>query len=253
VKTPPADRKALATLRAAIDPLTGSELIRRFYTRWFAIDGSIRDRTREMHGLLKIFEPDALLTDDIWGYLWGKLAYGAMLFATALTPDSMTANFADPARAPAWLAIGREVAAVANARGVSLRGFGAFRPEAFAPGAPEAEALDAIAWLAEYTAQSAKTHSGIWRDLAVRKRRTEIDAQIGVVGGRVHGDPDEEGRGAIDRLADVVDALVEPREQVHEPDRVDLIHPPRSRVVADVRRIPCDREDVADALGMGAE
>jgi len=38
------DRKALATLRAAIDPLTGSdELIRRFYTRWFAVDGSIRD------------------------------------------------------------------------------------------------------------------------------------------------------------------------------------------------------------------
>lgn len=38
------DREALATLRAAVDPLTGSdELIRRFYTRWFAIDGSIRD------------------------------------------------------------------------------------------------------------------------------------------------------------------------------------------------------------------
>ncbi len=81
------------------------------------IDGSIRDRTREMHGLLKIFEPDAVLTDDIWGYLWGKLAYGAMLFATALTADSMSANFADPARAPAWLALGREVAAVADARG----------------------------------------------------------------------------------------------------------------------------------------
>ena len=81
------------------------------------IDGSIRDRTREMHGLLRIFEPDAVLTDDIWGYLWGKLAYGAMLFATALTADSMSDNFADPARAPAWLALGREVVAVASARG----------------------------------------------------------------------------------------------------------------------------------------
>lgn len=38
------DREALATLRAAVDPSTGSdELIRRFYTRWFAIDGSVRD------------------------------------------------------------------------------------------------------------------------------------------------------------------------------------------------------------------
>jgi 2-dehydropantoate 2-reductase len=25
---------------------------------------------------------------------------------------------------------------------------------------------------------SAKTHSGVWRDLAVRKRRTEVDVQI---------------------------------------------------------------------------
>jgi NAD(P)H-flavin reductase/hemoglobin-like flavoprotein len=38
------DRDALATLRAAVDPQNDSaELIRRFYTRWFAIDTAIRD------------------------------------------------------------------------------------------------------------------------------------------------------------------------------------------------------------------
>ncbi|MGH3643583.1 MAG: globin domain-containing protein, partial [Mycobacterium sp.] len=38
------DREALATLRAAVDPQNDSdELIRRFYTRWFAIDTAIRD------------------------------------------------------------------------------------------------------------------------------------------------------------------------------------------------------------------
>ena len=38
------DRDALAILRAAVDPDAGSaELIRRFYTRWFAIDTSVRD------------------------------------------------------------------------------------------------------------------------------------------------------------------------------------------------------------------
>jgi NAD(P)H-flavin reductase/hemoglobin-like flavoprotein len=38
------DREALATLRAAVDPQNDSdELIRRFYTRWFAIDTPIRD------------------------------------------------------------------------------------------------------------------------------------------------------------------------------------------------------------------
>jgi 2-dehydropantoate 2-reductase len=38
-----------------------------------------------------------------------------------------------------------------------------------------------IAWLRDYTAESAKTHSGIYRDLAVRKRKTEIDPQIGII------------------------------------------------------------------------
>ena len=38
------DRDALRTLRDAVDPALGSdELIRRFYTRWFAIDMSVRD------------------------------------------------------------------------------------------------------------------------------------------------------------------------------------------------------------------
>jgi 2-dehydropantoate 2-reductase len=27
--------------------------------------------------------------------------------------------------------------------------------------------------------RSAKSHSGIWRDLAIRKRKTEVDAQLG--------------------------------------------------------------------------
>jgi 2-dehydropantoate 2-reductase len=182
------------------------------------IDGRVRDRTREMHEHLRLFEPDAVLTDDIWGYLWGKLSYGAMLFATALTPDSMAENFADAARAPAWLGLGREVAAVARARGVTPRGFGAFRPDAFAPGAPEADALAAIAWLADYTAQSAKTHSGIWRDLAVRKRRTEIDAQIGVIAelAREKGIPTP----ALDRLV----GLIHDVEDGRRPQSIDTFN-----------------------------
>lgn len=143
------------------------------------IDGSVRERTREMHRLMRLFEPDAELTDDIWAYLWGKLGYGAMLFGTALTHDSMAENFADPARAPAWRALGREVMAVAAARGVKPKGFNGFDPAAFAPGAGDAEADRSIAALVAFTSRTAKTHTGIWRDLAVRKRRTEVRPQIG--------------------------------------------------------------------------
>lgn len=145
------------------------------------IDGSIRARTQQMHEWLRIFEPAAVLTDNIWGYLWGKLAYGAMLFATALTPDSMSANFADPVRVPVFVALGREVMAVARARGVKPVGFNGFDPECFAPGAPAGKAEASIAALAEFNRHTAKTHSGIYRDLAVRKRKTEVDPQIGII------------------------------------------------------------------------
>jgi 2-dehydropantoate 2-reductase len=145
------------------------------------IDGDPRLRTREMFALLQRFEPDAILTDNIWGYLWGKLAYGAMLFATALTPDSMSANFADPDRRIVFETLGREVMAVAAARGVEPVGFGEFDPSAFLPGEPADRARAVIDWLAAYTSRSAKTHSGIYRDLAVRKRRTEVDPQIAII------------------------------------------------------------------------
>ncbi|AMJ62245.1 ketopantoate reductase family protein [Bosea sp. PAMC 26642] len=145
------------------------------------LDGATTPRVREMFELLTLFDADSILTDNIWGYLWGKLAYGAMLFGTALTDDSMSANFADPQRLPVWLALGREVGAVAAARGVKSLGFGEFDPMVFAPGAPEAPQIATIAWLADYTSKTAKTHSGIWRDLVVRKRRTEVDPQIGII------------------------------------------------------------------------
>lgn len=145
------------------------------------IDGTIRDRTREMYRLLQIFEPNAVLTDNIWGYLWGKLAYGAMLFATALTTDSMTDNFADPRREIVFDKLGREVMAVAKARGVVPVGFNGFDPEAFAPGAPASKSSASIAALAEFNRHTAKTHTGIYRDLAVRKRKTEVDPQIGII------------------------------------------------------------------------
>lgn len=145
------------------------------------LDGSIGPRIREIHRLLSIFEPDAVLTDNVWGYLYGKLGYGAMLFATALDMGSMTENFDHPKYAPVWLRLGQEVMAVTKARGVPPLGFNGFDPKAFMPGAPEGPALASIAAMAEFNRHGAKTHSGVWRDLAVRKRKTEVDSQIAVI------------------------------------------------------------------------
>jgi 2-dehydropantoate 2-reductase len=71
--------------------------------------------------------------------------------------------------------------AVAAARGVHPVGFNGFDPAAFAAQAPSSASRKSIAALAEFNRHTAKTHTGIYRDLAVRKRRTEIDPQIGIV------------------------------------------------------------------------
>lgn len=145
------------------------------------IDGAVRDRTAAMHELLKRFEPEAVLTDNIWGYLWAKLGFAAMLFATSLNNDSMDSNFADPRRFAVFDALGREVMAVARARGVRPARLTGFDPAAFMDGAPESQARASIAILSQRRRGSAKQHSGFWRDLAVRKRKTEVDPLVGAV------------------------------------------------------------------------
>lgn len=154
------------------------------------LDGSTSDRLREMHALFQIVEPEAVATDNIWGYLWGKMGYGSLLFATALTPASMS-DAMDPAPCrPVYAALGGEVMRLAEAEGVAPLGFNGFDPEAFRT--RDAVGIDAaIDAMVAHNRKTAKTHSGIYRDLAVRKRKTEVDAQVGVLVeiGRAHGIP----------------------------------------------------------------
>jgi 2-dehydropantoate 2-reductase len=145
------------------------------------MSGTITDRTRGIHGLLRLFEPRALLTDNIFGFLWGKLAYASLLFATALTDNSIADVLAEKRFRPFLIGLARETVAVAFAEGVFLEAFDGFSPVAFRPGGPVDLAEESLDDLVSFNRASAKTHSGIWRDLAVRKRPTEVDAQLGWV------------------------------------------------------------------------
>ncbi|MBV8650165.1 MAG: 2-dehydropantoate 2-reductase [Alphaproteobacteria bacterium] len=145
------------------------------------IDGKMTERLKALHQLLRDFEPDAVATDNIWGYLWAKLGYGAMLFATALTNDSIADALALPEHFDLWYALGCEVMAVAKEEKVRPLGFNGFEPEAFVPGVDRALTQSSIDTMVAHNRKSAKSHSGVWRDLAVRKRRTEVDAQIAII------------------------------------------------------------------------
>ena len=145
------------------------------------IDGRITPRVTKLRDAWSDFDPRASVSPNIWGYLWGKEAYGAMLFATALTNESIADALALREDRPLYIALAREILAVAAARDVRPESFDGFEPSAYLtsalPGAAE-RSLDA---LVAHNRRSAKSHSGIWRDLAVRKRPTEVDAQLGIV------------------------------------------------------------------------
>jgi 2-dehydropantoate 2-reductase len=144
------------------------------------IDGRITARVNAIRDAWLDFDDRTIVTPNIFGYLWGKEAYGAMLFATALTNESIADALALPAYRDVYIGLAQEILAVAAARGVTTEAFNGFDPAAYRPtsGAAAARSLHE---LVAFNRRSAKTHSGIWRDLAVRKRPTEVDAQLGIV------------------------------------------------------------------------
>lgn len=175
------------------------------------IDGALSSRLAELHGLLKVFEPEAIMTDNIFGYLWSKMAYGAMLFAEALTEASIADCLDHPDYRDLFIALARETLAVAQAQGVTPEAFNGFDPAAFMPGGDDAAAQKSLDEMVAFNRRSAKTHSGIWRDIAVRKRKTEVDALPGAVPGFAH----KVGLGAP--LCEALTALIHQVEDGQRP------------------------------------
>jgi 2-dehydropantoate 2-reductase len=145
------------------------------------LNGTITPRLEALQQLMLEFDDRAICTANIWGFLWGKLAYGAQLFVTALTNQSIADAVASPKHQKLFVEIAREVMRIASARGIKPEGFNGFNPHAFTPEANLEVATQSLEEMVIFNRKSAKTHTGIWRDLAVRKRQTEVDAQLGSI------------------------------------------------------------------------
>jgi len=117
--------------------------------------------------------PYAKATDNVLGFLWGKEAYGAMLWAGAVSDLTIAEHLADPRYQPVMLAIAREVLAQAP---VKVESFDGFDPD---------DLEGSLGRLAMFNRDSAKKYSGIYRDLVVRKRKTEIDEMLRDVNGPI--------------------------------------------------------------------
>jgi Asp-tRNA(Asn)/Glu-tRNA(Gln) amidotransferase A subunit family amidase/ketopantoate reductase len=121
------------------------------------LDGA---RTPRLERLLAHL-PQAKETGNILGFLWAKEAYGAMLFATAVSDLSIVDALSEPRYRRVFTQIAAEVLAVAPVPVEEFDGFSA------------ADLDGSVDRLVEFNRRSAKTHSGIYRDLMVRRRPTE--------------------------------------------------------------------------------
>jgi len=131
------------------------------------IDGTVSHRVQALAADIT----DAAVTDNIIGYLWAKEAYGAMLAATAVSDLPIAEVLEDPRWAPLLTEIARQVLVQAPVPAVPLDGF------------DPADLGQSLRRLAEFNRRSAKTHSGIYRDLAILHRPTEVPAILGGLAG----------------------------------------------------------------------
>ncbi len=145
------------------------------------LDGRITPRAEAVRAALDHVMP-ARVTANIRGFLWGKLVYGALAFAVSCVDAPVPAILEDPLGRRVCRAASEEAYLVARTQAPRLERIGEFDPTAFAPGdAALARGEGALRALAEAMRASPKQHMGIWRDLRVKRRKTEVDMQVAVV------------------------------------------------------------------------
>ena len=155
------------------------------------LDGTITPRLRALQTTLSHVMPTEMTT-NIWGFLWGKLVYGAMAFVVSCVDAPVPDIIDNPLGLRLCQAASAEAYAVAKSQADTLEWIGEFNPNAFSPGddfAVRSEA--ALNELADAMRASIKQHMGIWRDLKVKQRKTEVDMQSAVIvtKGREQGIP----------------------------------------------------------------
>jgi 2-dehydropantoate 2-reductase len=144
------------------------------------LDGTRTPRIEALQAALSS-QQEVDLTDNIFGYLWSKMALGAVYFGTAVV-DAPVLEIYDEPRARAVLAtLAGETVGVADATGVRTENCDGFDPKAFRLDAPVDQAAQDASWEAQrvYWKSHDNTHTGVWRDLKIHRRKTEVEWQIG--------------------------------------------------------------------------
>jgi 2-dehydropantoate 2-reductase len=145
------------------------------------LDGRPSERVQRLAKLLDVVAPTRV-SDNILGYTWGKHVYGALLVATAVVDAHVYEVVERSSEIQTMLvALVIESMDVAERAGIRLLAFDEYDPADYRAAArgDAAARQRAMAGIATHYRAATKTKTGIWRDLAVRKRKTEVGALLG--------------------------------------------------------------------------
>jgi len=183
------------------------------------LDGRVTPRVADYVALLQRFDDAIAASDNVLGLLWGKIGYAGLLIATSLTNDTMADVLGDRRWQPLLGRIGGEIMRAAHADAVTPIGVDGFDAEGFARG-DETKIAASCDAMADHYRHSAKTRSGIWRDLAVRKRKTETGPLLGpvIAAGQRHGVPTP----AVARLAAMISEMEDGRRGFGQDNLAEL-------------------------------
>lgn len=142
------------------------------------VDGTTSARVARAVGELSAWGP-VLASDNVLGHLWSKLAYTAAAAAGSVTNDPIGEVLGR--ETATTLALVHEVYQVAMAVGARPASFDAWEAPFLLPGEDPAAARAALERMCGWLGRQPKVRTGIWRDLVVRRRPTEVPALLGPV------------------------------------------------------------------------
>jgi 2-dehydropantoate 2-reductase len=170
------------------------------------LDGVETPRIRQLADTLSVVT-EVIVTDNLNGYLWGKLCYAALAFVVSSVDAPIDEVVVDPRAQPVIREAVAEVVDVAKAQNIAIENIHGFEGKIFDRSNPNRIA-ETTALFERWSADgknAIKRHMGIHRDIAVRKRRTEVDFQVGpvVAKGRELGVPTPVCAQLVERIHEI--------------------------------------------------
>jgi 2-dehydropantoate 2-reductase len=146
------------------------------------LDGSITPRLHALQAAFSALQP-VEITGNIFGFLWAKMALGAVYFGTALVSADVPDIYARADYRVMLGGLAGEVVRVAEAGGVCVEALDGFDPKVFRLDGPQDPAAIQASWDGQrhYWSRHTGGRTGIWRDLAQHHRPTEVNEQVGSV------------------------------------------------------------------------